>query len=86
MANKLLDGLLKPEKLYRGKKPNEFYTLWEPGVQDRKDLPRRDRVRLMSYMGFYHPFFWEVNAHPAIVDVMREIWGTGVQYSPTRYL
>lgn len=74
----LLDGRLKPEMADQGDVPDEFYTLWEPGKQDQP-LPRRERVRLMSYMSFHHPYFRQFACHPAIYEVLSTLYGTGVQ-------
>lgn len=87
MIDRLLDGELKPAVPYQDKLPESFYTFWEPGLKDRVDLPRRQRVRLMSWMGFHHPYFWQVNSHPAIVSVVAELFGTGVKlFSDTVFM
>ena len=79
MTDQLLDGKLKPELPYKGEVPDEFYTFWEPGLKERDDLPRRDRVRLMSRMYYHHPYFRRLAAQPAIYDVLAELFGSGVQ-------
>ena len=79
MVDRLFDGELEPEWDYNGKRPEEFYTFWEPAVKDRADLPRRERVRLMSWMCYYHPYFWEFACHPGICGVATSLFGTGVK-------
>ncbi len=79
MTDRLLDGDLQPELGYRGWKPDHFYTFWEPGMEDRTDLPRRDRVRLMANMYHHHPYFRAIGSHPAIYDVVASIYETGVR-------
>jgi len=87
MADQLLDGELKPELPYKGQVPDEFYTFWEPGLKERNDLPRRERVRLMSRMVYHHPYFRRFAAHPAIYDVLAEFFGSGVQiFSDTIFM
>jgi len=87
MIDRLLDGEIKPETSYDGELPEEFYTFWEPNLKDRTDLPRRQRIRLMSWMAYHHSYFWKLVSHPAIVEVVAEIWGTGVQlFSDTVFM
>ena len=52
MCDAVLDGKLAPVTPFEGWLPDHFYTFWEPGLQDRDDLPRRQRVRLMSNMPY----------------------------------
>ncbi|HEV2295418.1 MAG TPA: phytanoyl-CoA dioxygenase family protein [Tepidisphaeraceae bacterium] len=77
MSDRLLDGELKPDLAYDGQLPADFYTFWEPGMKERHDLPRRLRVRLMSWMCYHHSWFWEFACRPAIADVMSELYGGG---------
>jgi len=79
MTHRLLDGGLKPEMAYDGKIPAEFYTFWEPGLEDREEIPRRDRIRLMSRMAFHHPYFWKFACHPNIYAVISALLDDGVQ-------
>ena len=79
MVDRLLDGALKPETAYKGWRPTAFYTFWEPDTQDRADLPRRERVRLMSNMYHHHPYFSEFSCHRAIYEVVSSLYGTGVR-------
>ena len=79
MVDRLLDGALKPETAYKGWRPAAFYTFWEPGTQDRADLPRRERVRLMSNMYHHHPYFRRFGCHRAIYDIVSSLYGTGVR-------
>jgi len=79
MVDRLFDGELRPEWAYNGKQPDAFYTFWEPSVKDRTDLPRRERVRLMSWMCYYHPYFWKFACHPGICGVASSIFGAGVK-------
>lgn len=77
MSDQLLDGKLKPDLAYDGQTPDDFYTFWEPSMKDRQDLPRRLRVRLMSWMCYHHSWFWEFACRPAVVDVMSDLFGGG---------
>ena len=79
MANRLLDGELKPEIPYGDHLPDHFYTFWEPGMQDRTDLPRRERIRLMASMCRHHPYFRALVRHPAIYEVLAGLFGSGVR-------
>ena len=79
MIDCLLDGELKPVTDYKGWLPDQFYTFWEPEMKERTDLPRRDRVRLMSYMYHHHPYFRGIGSHPAIYEVISLLYQTGVQ-------
>ena len=79
MVHKLLDGELKPEIKYNGEVPDDFYTFWEPGMNDRDDIPRRERIRLMSWMGYYHSYFWAFACHPNIHAVVSALFNDGVQ-------
>lgn len=76
MSDRLLDGELKPDLAYAGEKPDDFYTFWEPGKKEQLDLPRRLRVRLMSWMCYHHSWFWEFACRPAIAGPMRDLYGT----------
>ncbi len=80
MTDRLLDGELQPELAYRGWTPDHLYTFWEPGMEDRTDLPRRDRVRLMANMYHHHPYFRALGSHPAIHGVVASIYETGVRF------
>jgi phytanoyl-CoA hydroxylase len=87
MADRLLDGELRPELPYKGKLPDDFYTFWEPGMKDRTDLQRRSRVRLMSYMCWHHPYFYEFVRCPEICDVVAEVLDGGAQiFSDTVFM
>ena len=77
MSDRLLDGQLKPDLAYNGETPDDFYTFWEPGMKERQDLPRRLRVRLMSWMCYHHSWFWEFACRPAIAGTMSELFGGG---------
>jgi phytanoyl-CoA hydroxylase len=79
MINLLLDGDLKPTTEYEGWLPDEFYTFWEPEMKDRTELPRRNRIRLMSNMYHHHPYFKAFGGHPAIYDVISSLFQSGVQ-------
>lgn len=79
MINKVLDGELKPELAVNGVVPEEFGVGWEPGLVDRTDLPRRERVRLVSWLYHQHPYFKKLLAHPAIFDVASQLFNSGVQ-------
>ncbi len=87
MADLLLDGELKPEIPYRGYLPDHFYTFWEPRFKDRDDLPRRQRVRLMSNMCWHHPYFRALSRHPAIRAVVAGLFESGVRiFSDTLFM
>jgi len=87
MIDQLLDGELRPELPWKDKLPDEFYTFWEPKLKDRNDLPRRDRVRLMSWMSYHHEGFWNAVTHPTIVSVIADLFGAGVQlFSDTVFM
>ena len=77
MSDRLLDGQLKPDLAYNGETTDDFYTFWEPGMKERHDLPRRLRVRLMSWMCYHHTWFWEFACRPAIAGTMSELFGSG---------
>lgn len=77
MSDRLLDGQLKPDLAYDNELPDEFYTFWEPGKKERLDLPRRLRVRLMSWMCYHHSWFWEFACRPEIAGLMSELYGGG---------
>ena len=79
MVDSLLDGALKPETSYKGWRPADFYTFWEPEMQDRGDLPRRERVRLISNMYHHHPYFKEFGSHRSIYEVASSLYRTGVR-------
>ena len=55
LADQTLSGEIKPVTDYKGWLPPDFYTHWEPGYEERDDLPRRDRVRSMAAMYHHHP-------------------------------
>lgn len=87
MCDQLLDGKLRPDLPYNGSLPEDFYTFWEPGMKERADIPRRLRVRLMSYMSYYHSWFWDFAQSPEICDVMRELFDDDVQiFSDTVFM
>ena len=71
MCDAVLDGKLAPVTPFEGWLPDHFYTFWEPGLQDRDDLPRRQRVRLMSNMCRHHPYFHAIVRHPRIVTALQ---------------
>lgn len=77
--NKMLDGELKPDLPMDGVVPEGFGMGWEPGLADRTDLPRRERVRLVSWLYYQHSYFKKSAAHPAIYDVVAKLFGSGVQ-------
>ena len=79
MADRLIDGKLKPEIPYEGRTPPDFYTFWEPDLKEQTDLPRRRRIRLMSFMCHHQPYFMAFVRHRAIYDVVSELFGCGVQ-------
>lgn len=78
LTQKLIDGTLKPQTEYKGWLPEQFYTFWEPGMEDRTDLPRRERVRLMSNMYHHHPAWRAIGQHPAIIDVVKQIFESDI--------
>lgn len=79
MIDRLLDGELKPDLARDGSTPDEFGVNWEPNLKDRDDLPRRERVRLVSWLYQQHSYFKKFAAHPAIYDVAAKLFGSGVQ-------
>jgi len=79
MCNRLLDGDLEPSLSYRGWRPEQFYTFWEPDKKDQTDLPRRDRIRLMSNMCHHHPYFNAFGRRAAIYDVAAGLFEEGVR-------
>ena len=79
MVDQLLDGKLEPTLAYQGWTPRQFYTFWEPQMKDQTQLPRRDRVRLMSNMYHHDPYFRSLGSHPAIYDVAAALFQDGVQ-------
>jgi len=87
MANLLLDGELSPQLPYRDHVPDRFYTFWEPGMEGRSDLPRRERIRLMANMCHHHLFFRAMVRHPAIYRVLAGLYGEGVRvFSDTIFM
>ncbi len=87
MVDRLLDGALKPETAYKAWRPAAFDTFWEPDTQDRTDLPRRERVRLMSNMCHHHPYFGKFGSHRAIYKVVSSLYGGGVRmFSDTVFM
>lgn len=87
MADRLLDGGLRPEIAYRGHLPDDFYTFWEPGLKERADLPRRQRVRLMSNMCHHHGYFHGLARHGAIRAVIADLYQSGVRlFSDTLFM
>lgn len=79
MADQLLDGMLTPDLAYDGEVPAEFYTFWEPDMKHREDIPRRLRVRLMSWMCYHHSWFWSFAQHEKICGVMTDLFDNDVQ-------
>jgi hypothetical protein len=79
MANRLIDGELKPEIPYEGNTPPDFYTYWEPGMKERTELPRRRRIRQLAFMCYHHPYFRDFVRHRAIYAIVAELFGSGVQ-------
>ena len=77
MADRLLDGELKPDLAYDSDLPADFYTFWEPSMKERGDLPRRMRVRLMSWMCYHHSWFWDFARHPSIAGLISDLFGGG---------
>ena len=80
MIDRLLDGELQPVTEYKGWLPDHFYTFWEPEMEGRTEIPRRDRVRLMSNMYHHHPYFRSMGGHRAICEVILELYQDGVQF------
>ena len=87
MIDGLLDGELKPVTAYEGWLPDHFYTFWEPEMEHRAELPRRNRVRLMSNMCKHHPYFSSIGGHPEIYNVISSLFQTGVRmFSDTVFM
>ena len=87
MVDRLLDGELKPVTAYEGWLPDHFYTFWEPQMEDRAELPRRARIRLMANMYHHHPYFRAIGGHPAIYDVISSLYQAGVRmFSDTVFM
>jgi len=87
MVDRLIDGELKPVVAYKDWLPDHFYTFWEPGMEGRTDLPRRDRIRLMSNMYQHHPYFKAMGSHRAIYDVISLLYKDGVRiFSDTVFI
>jgi len=87
MVDLLLNGLLKPEVAYKDWLPEQFYTFWEPGMKDRTDLPRPERVRLMSNMYHHHSYFRSMGGHPRIYNVVSSLLQSCVQmFSDTVFM
>ena len=78
LTQSLIDGTLQPESDYKGFKPDHFYTFWEPGMEERTDLPRSERIRLMSNMYHHHPAWRAMGQHPAIVEVVKSLYQSDV--------
>ena len=78
MIDSLVDGKLKPVTAYEDWLPDHFYTFWEPQMKDRTELPRRNRIRLMSNMFHHHPYFRSIGSHPVIHDVISSLYQSGV--------
>eukprot|EP01045_Picozoa_sp_COSAG04_P025528 COSAG04_NODE_3365_length_2884_cov_1.853860_4_plen_64_part_00 len=43
-------------------------------MQERTDLPRSERIRLMSNMYHHHPAWRAMGQHPAIVEVVKSLY------------
>src|SRR5688572_26513658 len=87
IADKLLDGELKPDLPYNGKIADDFVVDFERDLGDRTDLPRRERVRLISWMCLHHSYFRQLAGHPAIYDVVASLYDSGVQiFSDTVFM
>ena len=80
MTDLLFNGELHPETSYHGQLPEEFYTFWEPGKKDQKDIPRKYRIRLMAWMFFHHPYFRDIACHPAIHSVVSQLLNSAVKF------
>jgi ectoine hydroxylase-related dioxygenase (phytanoyl-CoA dioxygenase family) len=87
VADKLLDGELKPDLPYKGKVADDFVVDFERELRDRNALPRRERVRLISWMCLHHSYFRHLAGHPAIYDVVASLYDSGVQiFSDTIFM
>jgi ectoine hydroxylase-related dioxygenase (phytanoyl-CoA dioxygenase family) len=87
MVERLIDGELKPELTYNGNVAEDFAITWEVGLEERNDLPRRDRIRNVSWMCLHHPYFLWLGGHPAIYEVAAGLFGTGIQiFSDTVFI
>jgi phytanoyl-CoA hydroxylase len=72
----VLDGQLRPERPGKdGVVPEDFSVTWEPETKDRTDLPRRQRVRLISWLAPHHGYFHRLAAHPRIYEMVSELFG-----------
>ena len=81
MTDRLLDGDLQPELAYQGWTPDHFYTFWEPGMEDRTDLPRRDR-RLMANMYHHYPYLRALGSHPRSTTWLHRSMRPACGFSP----
>jgi len=79
MVDRLVDGELNPETAYKGWLPDHFYTFWEPDMEERTELPRRARIRLMANMYHHHPYFRAIGGHQAIYEVISSLYQSGVR-------
>lgn len=77
----ILDGNLRPSLPWRGNQPPEHFPLaWEPGKNDREDIPRRDRIRFIFGMARHDPFFRAFNRSSKLCGMMASLFeSSGVQ-------
>jgi phytanoyl-CoA hydroxylase len=59
---------------------SEHDIQWEPGYQDRTDLPRANRIRVLFHLSHRDQFFWDHAMRPAIVDRVVNLLGPDVKY------
>src|SRR5688572_20852655 len=72
----VLDGTLRPERPGKdGVVPDDFSVTWEPDAKDRTDLPRRQRLRLISWLAPHHAYFHRFAAHPRIYEPVSALLG-----------
>ncbi|MFD0716626.1 phytanoyl-CoA dioxygenase family protein [Paenibacillus sp. GCM10027626] len=76
MVDRVLDGSVKPE---RGRPDGDFMLQLEPGVKDRADIPRKDKIRVAFHLCHTHSYFWNHAARPEIVDVIESLLGPQIR-------
>ena len=80
MVYRLLDGDLKPDREWKGNVLEDFHARFEPGMEERDDIPRRDRIRTASGLFHYSSYFNTLGRSAAITSVLSSLFGgDGVQ-------
>ncbi|MBI3923646.1 MAG: phytanoyl-CoA dioxygenase family protein [Armatimonadetes bacterium] len=79
MADKVLDGELRPEGRDGTSPREDFMIQWEPGVKDEPCLPRRQKIRVVFHLCHTHPSFWKHATRSEILDVVENLLGPDIK-------